>query len=112
VGTWYEFKGELVFATADDAKAALKEITSEEDSVFFVPESFLAKQRALVVKGRKLVFKDGDFTSGESFYKAVAALGRILERAVGGRVRVQDGEGKGARVEWYGWKPKKRAKKK
>ena len=68
----------------------------------------MKKQRALIVKGRKLVFNDGDFTGGESFYKAVAALGRLIERAIDGRVRVQDGEGNGASVRYYGWKPKKK----
>ena len=108
MGTWYEFKGELLFETAAQAKAALIEITSDEESVFYVPKNFRAKQRALVVDGRKLVFNDGDFTGGESFYKAVAALGRLVDRAIGGRVRVQDGEGKGSRVDWYGFKPKKK----
>jgi len=35
-------------------------------------------------------------------------LGRLIERAIDGRVRVQDGEAKGASVRYYGWKPKKK----
>lgn len=110
MGTYYEFKGTLTFPSAAIAKAAFTELTTtDKESVFYLWPG-MKRDKALAQKGTTIVFNDCNFAGAEPFYSARAALGRVVDKAVSGRVRVQEGDEPGADVSFYGFKPRRPVK--
>jgi hypothetical protein len=93
MGTYYEFKGTLTFASEADAEWAFTKLRDDRASVFWVPEEVAAAATHLLRKGSTLEFSTDDFSSGDSFYHSCEVLKDVVSKAIDGRVRVQSGDG-------------------
>ncbi|MBX3189675.1 MAG: hypothetical protein KF819_21805 [Labilithrix sp.] len=112
MSTYYEFVGSLSFATPADAAKALAKLRGDgtEDTVFWLPKGAQKKAKDLVLEGRSITFASKGWAGAEPFYSARALVGEIVQNAVAGHVRVQEGDGgPGTQVDRYGFKPKKAA---
>lgn len=92
MGTYYEFKGTLKFASPTEAAAALSRLRALK--FFWLPPPAIAHAEDLVVADSTLTFAFADFASDdESFIDATTALEELAAQALSGHVRVQGGEG-------------------
>lgn len=107
MSTYFEFKGQLTFPSADVAKKVFQLLTDSTESLFWKPS---AKQ--LKADQREIVFDVTGFTGAEPFYSTRSLVIQAAEKAVAGRVRSQCGDGDdGTEVDFYGFRPRPAAKK-
>lgn len=84
MGSWYAFKGHLAFATAEQAAAEWAKVEADHEG--------LVSMGSAKLSGKKIVFADGNFSGGDFYYHACAQIQDLAERAISGKVLVQDGE--------------------